>query len=299
MFLLLAMHLKELHAVIKHRVMIRRLKKDVLTQLPDKIRIVVNIECDKTLSKKIQKKLEKHDELQSEMSQIADDESIGELNEFEKNAMFDKHNKTMLELYSLTGRSKIAKIKEYVYDLFESGQKFLVFAHHKDVMDAIQECVEKKCKGQFIRIDGDTKPDKRQLHVDKFQKNESVRIAILSITAAGTGLTLTAATSVVFAELYWGPTALLQCEDRAHRIGQESVVNIIYMLGNGSLDDTMWPMISKKMEVISKTLTGKHIRMEVEEYTKQFKKDNGDKNKKSYVFCDKQTKITSMFQQTK
>jgi len=292
----MGMHLKELHAVIKHRVMIRRLKKDVLTQLPDKIRTVVNIECDKTLSKKIKKKLEKHEALKETMSQIADDESIIELDESERNKLFDKKSKTMLELYSLTCRSKMVKIKEYVYDLFESGQKFLVFAHHKEVMDAIEECAKKKCKTQYIRIDGETKADKRQLAVDKFQKNENVRIAILSITAAGTGLTLTAATSVVFAELYWGPTALLQCEDRAHRIGQENTVNIVYMLGNGSLDDTMWPMISKKMEVVSKTLTGKHIRMEVKEYNEEFIKNSNFVPKKSYFICDKQTKITSMFQ---
>ena len=110
--------------------------------------------------------------------------------------------------------------QEYVFDLFESGQKFLVFGHHKEVLDAVEEAVRKTLKTDFIRIDGSTPPSKRQILVNRFQEKDKVRVAILSITAAGTGLTLTAATTVVFAELYWGPTALLQCEDLAHRIGQ-------------------------------------------------------------------------------
>merc|ERR1712130_495816 len=126
--------------------------------------------------------MEKDNEIKQKMDEM--DQNIG--GGMAENEMFDK-------------KSKIGKIKEYIYDLFESGQKFLVFAHHKDVLDAIQEAVQKKCKCKFIRIDGKTKPDQRQILVDKFQNNSEIKIAILSITAAGTGSTLTAATSVVFA----------------------------------------------------------------------------------------------------
>ena len=253
--------------MIKHRVMIRREKKEVLTELPDKIRTCISIECDKSLAKKIEKKMAKNAEFQDKMDVFGEGDGAGTEQEL---AIFDKKNKNMLELYALTGRSKMSKIKEYVFDLYESGQKFLVFGHHKDVLDAVQDAVQKKLKTQFIRIDGQTAPHQRQLMVDSFQQNDRIRVAILSITAAGTGLTLTAATTVVFAELYWGPTALLQCEDRAHRISQTSAVNIVYLLGKGSLDDRMWPMISKKMEVISQTMSGKQLTMEVEQYQKQF-----------------------------
>ena len=110
----------------------------------------------------------------------------------------------------------------------------------------------------------------RQKLVDQFQTDSAIRVAILSITAAGTGLTLTAATTVVIAELHWTAAALLQCEGRAHRISQTSVVNIVYLLGKGSLDDKMWPMVKRKMEVTSQTMNGKKERMEVEEYKKQY-----------------------------
>jgi len=252
----------------------------------------------------MKKKMAKDIELKDEMDNINDgmyDDSMDavELDE-EKTNVFDKKNKNMLELYALTGKSKIKGIKEYIFDLFESGQKFLVFAHHQDVMNEIETHVQNKCKTKYIRIDGNTSTDKRQLLVDKFQNEEGIRIAILSITAAGTGLTLTAATSVVFAELYWSPSSLLQCEDRAHRISQKSVVTVIYLLGKNSLDDRMWPMLKKKMKVISKTLSGKQLKMEVEQSTDHFIKNNmenhGD-NHNNYCFDGsggKQRTITSM-----
>ena len=142
-------------------------------------------------------------------------------------------------------------------------------------MDEIEASVKKlKDKPGYIRIDGKVSGDRRQNLVTQFQSDGKIRIAILSILAAGTGLTLTAASTVVFAELSWGPMTLLQCEDRAHRISQKSVVNIVYLLGKGSLDDKMWPMVKRKMEVISQTMSGKQERMEVEEYKRQYVMSN-------------------------
>ena len=108
---------------------------------------------------------------------------------------------------------------EYVSDLLECGAKFLVFAHHLPVLNGVEECVKAK-KAKYIRIDGGTPSSERQRLVSVFQQQADVRVAVLSITAAGTGLTLTAAHTVVFAELHWTPGVLLQAEDRAHRIGQ-------------------------------------------------------------------------------
>jgi len=250
-----AMHLQELHALICHRVMIRREKKDVLKQLPSKLRTVTTIECEGAAVKRFQKKMAKH-ELRQQESGGGD----GELRWGDKG---------QLELYAQSGRMKIPKIKEYVKDLAESGTKFLVFAEHQEVLDEIEASVQKlKGKPGYIRIDGSVTGNKRQDLVTQFQRESTMQIAILSIRAAGVGLTLTAASTVVFAELWWDPMTLLQCEDRAHRIGQESRVNIIYLLGRGSLDDKMWPTVHRKMEVVSQTMSGKHEKMEVEEYKK-------------------------------
>merc|ERR1712157_395002 len=76
--------------------------------------------------------------------------------------------------------------------------------------------------------------------VQKFQENEVYRAAILSIKAAGVGLTLTAASLVIMAELDWTPGNLVQAEDRAHRIGQASSVLVHYLHMKGSIDDIIW-----------------------------------------------------------
>lgn len=86
--------------------------------------------------------------------------------------------------------------------------KFLVFAHHKNVLDAVERACNQK-GAEYIRIDGQLATNKRQQLVNKFQDETSCRVAILSIKAAGVGLTLTAASHVIFAELYWIPGVVL------------------------------------------------------------------------------------------
>ena len=109
---------------------------------------------------------------------------------------------------------------------------FLIFGHHKCILDAIESQLREK-KAKFIRIDGSTPSNERSGLVQKFQENDVYRVAVLSIKAAGVGLTLTAASLVVMAELDWTPGNLIQAEDRAHRIGQASSVNVHYLLMKG------------------------------------------------------------------
>ena len=91
----------------------------------------------------------------------------------------------------------------------------------------------------------------------KFQADKNCRVAVLSITAACLGLTLTAASTVIFAEVHWTPAMMLQAEDRAHRIGQEANhVNIIYLFGQNTLDEILYPMIMEKNSIVSNTLDG-------------------------------------------
>ena len=78
-------------------------------------------------------------------------------------------------------------------------------------------------------------------------------MAVLSITAANSGITLTAANLVVFAELFWNPGVLTQAEDRAHRIGQTDSVSIQYLVARDTADDVIWPMIQSKLSVLNKT----------------------------------------------
>ena len=101
------------------------------------------------------------------------------------------------------------------------------------MMNTIADMLDEE-KVHFIRIDGSTGSSLRKYLCDAFQTDDKVRVALLSITAANTGLTLTAAHMVVFAELFWNPGILTQAEDRAHRIGQTDSVSIEYLVAQGT-----------------------------------------------------------------
>ena len=114
----------------------------------------------------------------------------------------------------------------------------------------------------YFRLDGSTSAVERQRGVDWFQSDASCKVALLSITAGGTGITLTASSTVVFAELTFTPALLLQAEDRVHRIGQPNAVNIHYLLGRHSLDDLLWPLLVRKMAVVGSSLDGEEAELE-------------------------------------
>ena len=150
-----------------------------------------------------------------------------------------------MKAYKLTGEAKISGCLEFIDTILEAGAKFLLFAHHAAVMDAYDSHLTKKKIG-FIRIDGKVSPENRHLRVTSFQHDESVKVALLSITACSTGLTLTAASTVVFAELSWTPSIMSQAEDRAHRISQQNSVNVYYLFGPSTVDDIIFRMIDMK-----------------------------------------------------
>jgi len=141
----------------------------------------------------------------------------------------------MPQCYLLTGLAKLQGIKNYLTSLLENDIKILIFAHHLAVMDEIEEHL-KNIKLGYMRIDGSTSNDMRKKNVKNFEEDSNIHSALLSITAASVGITLTAASNVVFAELHWTPANLLQAEDRVHRIGQKSSVNIHYLIGENTLD---------------------------------------------------------------
>ncbi|XP_021254856.1 SWI/SNF-related matrix-associated actin-dependent regulator of chromatin subfamily A-like protein 1 [Numida meleagris] len=225
-------NLAELKILLEESIMIRRLKSDVLSQLPAKQRkmVVVAPEGINAKTKAM---------LAAEAKKMA---KGYESKQQEKEAL--------LLFYNRTAEAKIHSVIEYILELLESGKdKFLVFAHHKVVLDAIVEELEKK-HFDYIRIDGSTPSAERQSLCQKFQFSEKQAVAVLSLTAANMGLTLSAADLVVFAELFWNPGVLIQAEDRAHRIGQTSSVSIHYLVARGTADDFLWPMIQEKIKVL-------------------------------------------------
>ena len=136
-----------------------------------------------------------------------------------------------------------------------------------------------------MRIDGTVKNEKRHECVNYFQNSDECRIAILAITACATGLTLTKASTVVFAEMYFTPAILIQAEDRAHRIGQDhNCVNVHYLFGKETVDELIFPELEKKFSVVSNALDAKKMNLDVKNVLKgekgEIKKRTIHSNKK-------------------
>lgn len=225
-------NLTELKLLLEESLMLRRLKSEVLSQLPAKQRKVVTVTTDGINSR-----------------------TKAALNAAARELAKGYHNKSqekeaLLVFFNHTAEAKIRAIMEYISDMLECGrEKFLVFAHHRLVLDSITEDLGEKGIS-FIRIDGSTPSAERQLLCERFQASQQSCVAVLSITAANMGLTLHSAALVVFAELFWNPGVLIQAEDRIHRIGQTSNVDIHYLVAKGTADDYLWPMIQDKMSVL-------------------------------------------------
>lgn len=220
-------------------IMIRRKKTEVLTQLPDKRRQYVPVEMTASALGPVAG-------MRDQLKQLKRDSAA--------------FGKLWGECLQHTGIAKVPMVLEYLNDLLEGGSKVLLFAHHIKVLDALeQELV--RLKVGLIRIDGSVTPTDRQLRCKEFQSKDHVRVALLGLLAAGQGITLTAADTVLFAEMSVTPGIMLQGEDRAHRIGQRCSVNIHYLVAKGTIDEDIWRMICSKLSNLGLALDGKTAKL--------------------------------------
>ncbi|NWV77833.1 ZRAB3 endonuclease, partial [Dasyornis broadbenti] len=251
-----ASNLEELHQLLSE-IMIRRLKNDVLTQLPPKVRQRIPFDLPQAAAKNLNATFAEWEKLMRNLSSDATE------------SCFSQVMSLITRMYKETAIAKAGAVKDYIKMMLDNDKlKFLVFAHHLSMLQACTEAVIES-KVRYIRIDGSV-PSAERIHlVNQFQKDPETRVAILSIQAAGQGLTFTAATHVVFAELYWDPGHIKQAEDRAHRIGQCSSVNIHFLIAKGTMDTLMWAMLNRKAKVTGSTLNGKKEKMQAEEGDKE------------------------------
>lgn len=228
----------ELKMLLESTVMIRRLKSDVLKDLPPKNRVVIRLP------------LKISEEERIELDKLRN--RVGNANNFHS------ENPDLMAWYRETGRLKVTAVLDYLARKLDRVGKMIIFAHHKVLLTAISDWL--KTKGvKHIVITGETNTAIRQDLCDEFQQSPSCRAAVVSIMAAGVGITLTAANLVIFAELTWNPGALNQAEDRAHRIGQEENVTIEYLVSPDTCDEQLWSIIERKLAVLGKVGLSKDI----------------------------------------
>lgn len=227
-------NLEELARKVRSTVMIRRLKKDVAKDIPAKTRKLVFL--DLSLSKK-QKKL-------AEMS-YKDIQTA--LKPGSANGVH------IMQARRELGEMKVKPALGYIEDVLESENKLVIFAHHKDVISSLLKGLEHY---KPLVISGKTPPNKRQGIVDTFQNDPKRRVFIGNILAAGVGLTMTAASNVIFVEYDFKPGVNRQAEDRLHRIGQTNPVFSHFLVVNNSLDSKLLLSINEKEKVLDTVLGG-------------------------------------------
>jgi len=158
--------------------------------------------------------------------------------------------------------AKIESTQKYLTDILgRSTAKTLLFAHHHAMLDAVQQTLE-KINVSFVQIHGRTSMRKRHAAVESFQEDLSVQCALLSITACSQGISLTAASQIIFCEMYWVPGVMEQCESRAHRYGQRVPVDVQYLVVKRSIDEALFAALSSKKIATSVVLDGKVSRLQ-------------------------------------
>ena len=250
-----ACNIDELHALLKGAIMIRRMKKDVLTQLPAIQRARHILALDAASAKMLADYKKKMGENRDALDEFfaADGGGGGGA---EQRGM-------VMELYKESAVVKTTSVQAHIKELLQQAEdvshpywKLIIFAHHKPMMDAIETACRQQAKVNCIRIDGSTPSSQRARLVQDFQTLTKMRVALLSIKAAGVGLTLTAASTVVFAEMSWTPGDIKQAEGRAHRIGQTETVNVQFLIAKGTIDDLIWRGLSHKLNTLGNLLDG-------------------------------------------
>ena len=235
-----ASHIDELHDLLESKLMIRRRKVDVLKDLPPKLRRVIPMPIEN----------------RAEYERATKD-FIAWLREVDPKKVRSARKAEELvkvgHLLRLAARSKSKFVIEWINDfLADSDEKLIVFAIHKETIQTLRD----GCSQKAMVIDGSVPMKNRATIVDRFQTDPKARLLIGNIRAMGVGLTLTAASNVVFAELPWQPGAAVQAEDRAHRIGAESDVWIWYLVAAGTIEERLCDVLQSKQAVLSAVLDG-------------------------------------------
>ncbi len=236
-----ASNLNLLHKRLLKTCMIRRLKKDVLSELPAKRRAVVPMEMSNP---------KEYRNAVKDFYGWLSAKSVAKANRARNAEALVKVG----YLKQLAASLKMPSVIDWIDDfLAESDEKLVLFAVHKNVIHQLEERYRHQC----VVIDGDVTGQDRQRAVDAFQKSSKVRLFIGNIKAAGVGITLTAASTVAFIELGWTPGEHVQAEDRLHRISQLNSVMCYYLLAKDSCEEKICGLIQAKMAVLDKVLDGK------------------------------------------
>jgi SWI/SNF-related matrix-associated actin-dependent regulator 1 of chromatin subfamily A len=236
-----------LHWHLRSRCFVRRLKVDVLPQLPAKTRTVVPVELDN----EAEYRLAETDVIAWLRSRPLD---LSELDAKVAAALRAERLVRLNALKMLAARGKLHAALAWIHDFCSSGERLVVFARHREIQRAVIERFP-----HALHILGEDTHAARDASLEAFQAADKSdnQLIVCSIEVAGQGLTLTQASNVAFLELDWTPAKHDQAEDRCHRIGQQDAVNAWYLLAAGTIDETMGTLLERKRAIIGAVTDGR------------------------------------------
>ncbi len=249
-------HLDELNDRLRGTCYIRRTKSQVLSELPPVVHSPVLIEGTESGLKEYAKAerdiikyiTDRAREIALELGESPYSAAVVARIKAESN----EHLVKLSVLRRLAAKAKMPVVEEWVKERIADGKKVVVAAHHRDIVDELAK------KFGNLRIQGDMKVTDIEEQKHKFQTLpvEEAPVIVLSIQAAKTGHTLTAAQDIVFVELPWTPADLDQTYSRLHRIGQKGSVTATYLLTEGTIDEEIYSLIEKKRGVVNAAVEG-------------------------------------------
>ncbi len=237
-----------LHWHLRARCFVRRLKADVLPQLPAKTRSVVPVE----LGNEAEYRFAERDVIAWLQSQPLD---LRTLDAKVAAALRAERLVRLNALKLLAARGKLPAALGWIHDFCSSGERLVVFAKHREIQRAVLERFPRA-----LHILGEDSHAVRDASLREFQspdEGSENQLIVCSIEVAGQGLTLTRSSNVAFLELDWTPAKHDQAEDRCHRIGQQDAVNATYLLAAGTIDETIATLLERKRAVIGAVTDGR------------------------------------------
>ncbi len=242
-----------------HPFILRRLKKDVLKELPEKQEEIVTV----ALSGEQKKLYQAHSQRLKMFLEDQNDEDFAQnklqiLAELTKLRQLCCGPELLLENYK-GENAKLETCIELITQAIAGGHKILLFSQFTSMLDLIGEEL-KKAKIDYYRIDGSVKKEARMEMVEQFQNLQNqVSVFCISLKAGGTGLNLTAADIVIHYDPWWNKAAQDQATDRAHRIGQKHAINVYQLIAEETIEQKICELQQVKEDLAEEVLSGEGI----------------------------------------
>ena len=236
---------------------LRRNKKEVLKELPEKTVTVLNNEMNEEqkniyLTYLLRAKQEIAEKIEIDGYEHSQMQILAALTRLRQICC---HPSLFMEGYK-EGSSKLEQCIEIIAEAIEAGHKILLFSGYTSMFEIIEKELKKK-NIKYFKLTGATKVDERMKMVDEFNENQEVKLFLISLKAGGTGLNLTGADMVIHYDPWWNISTENQATDRAYRIGQKNNVQVYKLITKNSIEEKIYELQEKKAQLADNMLDTK------------------------------------------